>query len=321
MVVSTVDSSIPSTIDANWIGWNKLNKITFSLSITGFTAAGSLITHPLYVLTTRQQVGSKITGDLPIHNNPLKGGIFSGLYQAYRKVGLSGLYRGWPILASSTIPSNIVYFSVMESSREFFRTKFEKQYPNTPTLYVDGFQSIFSGFSANFSSLLIYNPAEVMVARMAVQNIDNRSSTRAMIKGIWKEEKVFGFYRGFNMSFVSGAMASSIWWFSYTVMRRISSQVINVREDPELVDLVSGFSAGLCATSFAHPVDSMRAKIMTGTIVHRSFILIIKDLLRKNKLHTLWRGLLPSLIETSISSALFALSYEFIKRISEEVAK
>lgn len=46
-----------------WISWDKLDKSMFSGYLAAATAIGGCFSFPFYVLTTRQQVGSQMTGD------------------------------------------------------------------------------------------------------------------------------------------------------------------------------------------------------------------------------------------------------------------
>ena len=89
----------------------------------------------------------------------------------------------------------------------------------------------------------------------------------------------------------------------------------NVSEDDAVyVDGLCGVTAGLVETIGTHPFDTLRAQIMTGASKHNSIVPAFKSLVRREGVRALWRGLYPSLCQTTWSSAVFAVSYEFIKR-------
>ena len=111
-------------------------------------------------------------------------------------------------------------------------------------------------------------------------------------------------------------LSSSVWWWSYGIMRRTFSKQIDSQVHEVYIDGLSGLAAGICTTVVTHPLDSITAKIMVGASTQTSTIGAIKEILHHEGFHVLWRGLIPSLSGTIVSSTVFALCYELIKRSS-----
>jgi solute carrier family 25 phosphate transporter 23/24/25/41 len=92
----------------------------------------------------------------------------------------------------------------------------------------------------------------------------------------------------------------------------------DIEKDEVYIDGLSGFVAGIFATTLAHPLDSICARIMTGTSKDRSVYGNAKAIIQTEGVMVLWRGLLPSMMGTVVSSTIFALAYEYIKRASKD---
>jgi hypothetical protein len=90
-------------IDENWIGWNSLDKMKYGSLLMVASGAGTLISQPFYVLTTRQQAGTKLTGDKAMANE-IVGGVFQGLKTSIKKIGIRGLFRKY--FSRQLLPAN-----------------------------------------------------------------------------------------------------------------------------------------------------------------------------------------------------------------------
>lgn len=190
----------------NWIAYNSLDQVRFTVLIAGASGLGSLVSHPFYVLTTRQQAGTLITGDKPAAS------FSAGFRNSINRIGWSGLFRGWVPMAAISIPANVMYLTVLERSREQCGQFFSKHCPSSSPVLKDGTQAVYSGVIATFLYQMMFNPAEVLVSRMIVQNPGSRSSLPSTASLILRQDKHGkGFFRGFSGSFGTGIMTSTIW--------------------------------------------------------------------------------------------------------------
>ena len=192
--------------EENWIPYHSLDKARFTVLLAGASGLGSLISHPFYVLTTRQQAGTVVTGD------KVSSSFSAGLKNALHRIGWSGLFRGWVPMAAASIPSNVIYLTVIEKTREQCSDIFKERYPDVNPAVKDAAQAVYSGVIATFVYQALFNPAEVLVSRMIVQNKMNRTCFRTTSKMIFNEEKFGkGFFRGYSGSFGTGLFTSIIW--------------------------------------------------------------------------------------------------------------
>jgi hypothetical protein len=67
-----------------------------------------------------------------------------------------------------------------------------------------------------------------------------------IMKIIYAEDGIRGFYRGFSASLFYGVLFSAQWWFAYSVCRREFSKLEFIKSNPFLLDASTGFIAGVC---------------------------------------------------------------------------
>ena len=198
--------TLPNELE-NWIPYHSLDKAKFTILLAGASGLGSLVSHPFYVLTTRQQAGLLVTGDKPSTS------FSAGFRNAIHRIGWSGLFRGWIPMAAVSIPSNVLYLTVIEKTREQCSDLFRERYPTAQPAVKDAAQAVYSGIIATFVYQVIFNPAEVLVSRMIIQNKANRTCFRTTCKDIYREGRGGGrgFFRGYSGSFGTGLFTSIIW--------------------------------------------------------------------------------------------------------------
>jgi hypothetical protein len=246
-----------------WIGFSELDKIYYTALLSSFTIATSLISHPLTVLAVRQQTGVHIL-EKNARNN-----IISNLLHAYHTIGLRGLFRGFIPIGMMSMPSNIIYFNIVESSREQLQSYFQKQLPNASTMTIDIMQVICSSILAKFLSLIPYVPGELLSSKLMIQDRQGMN-LRTLCSSIYQKEGIPGFFRGFNASFYVNITGSAVWWFTYTRCKRYGVELFpdyqekNGRIKRIFIDSGAGLCSGLSAALVTHPLDTIKTRIMTN---------------------------------------------------------
>lgn len=340
----------PKVAEKEWIEFSDMNQSYYTFLLTSFSLTTSLISHPLTVIMVRQQAGASITGE-----SHVGGGILSNIASTYRSLGMRGLFRGWLPLASMGMPSNVIYFNIVEITREYFQKVIRDAFPNVSDVAVDGMQSTCSSLIANFVSLIPYVPAELISSKLIVQKKLGMGMT-AVSRSIYQERGVGGFFRGFSASFYVNCISGAQWWFAYSTCKRMGAHTEIGKEYPLAVDAISGLVSGLSAVLVSHPFDTIKTRIMTGYGIHSgnnnggvssgpttiispqhpqqhtsvqlfpssgrgvqsasSYLQIFRHVLRNEGYRALYRGMPASLYQAAIGSTLFATSYEFIKTSS-----
>ena len=225
--------------DKSWVNYSEMNKSTYSSMLTALGVGSSLLTQPFNVVTTRQQAGFTVTGD------KLYPTVFSAMNGYVTTLGWRGMFRGWAPVALMGVPSQLMYLTITEASRESFQRSLKTIFPTLPSAMVDGLQASGTSVIANAVSYIPYVPAEVISSRMMIQGRKGNGMTQTM-KCIWKEDGFRGFYRGFSASLMFGILLSAQWWWSYSVCRREFSRVEVMRSNPFLLDASTGL-IGTCS--------------------------------------------------------------------------
>jgi hypothetical protein len=334
-------------VEDAWIKYSDMDTSKYTGLITAFSTVTSLFTHPLNVVTTRQQAAVASpsladginSGSISANNNTSSSGsskrdnnssssksVGRALQQNYHDIGLRGLFRGWTVITAMGLPSQVMYLHSTELSREYLQRKLKApedassdgMFTLRHQAAIDIVQTTLSSILANLISNIPYVPAEVISNRMIVQGRDGLGTT-AMIKKIWVDDGFKGFYRGFGASLSLGIMYSAQWWFCYSTYRRDIAQYKFMQDNPILFDASAGLVAGQLTTTALHPLDTIKTLIMTDpSNVKRSIFQRATGVIKERGVASLWRGLGASLYHSAFSCTGFAIIYEVIKRFSVE---
>ena len=295
--------------DSSWVSYSEMDKSTYSCLLTSVGVGGSLVTHPFSVITTRQQAGHNLTGD------PHYSSVYSAIRGYERTLGWRGLFRGWTPVALMGVPSQLVYLTITEASRELFQKSLRTIFPTMPSAGIDAFQAAGTSIIANTISYIPYVPAEVISSRMMIQG-PKGNSVMQTVRTILKENGLRGFYRGFKASLMYGIVLSAQWWWSYSVCRRELSKISYLKSNHFFLDASSGLVAGITSTCIAHPLDTLKTRIMTGVKSRMPLLETFQSIVRAEGLHVLFRGLSANVYQAGITSMGFSISYEAVKKFS-----
>jgi hypothetical protein len=282
-----IDNENSIQVNNNWIEFSEMNVTIFTLLLTAFSLTTSLLTHPLNVITTRQQAGSIITGDNKLNSNK---SMFKLFQSTLSSIGWKGLFRGYLPMSLAGIPSQIVYFNTTESSREYLQSKLPLYLPIQSPAAIDAIQSCFSSILANATSLILYVPGEVVSSRLQVQPRKGIGMIN-MTKQIFKKDGLKGLYRGFNASLISGGLFSAVFWGCYSTCRREFSNIDYLVSNPIILDGAGGAVAGIVATVATHPLDTIKTRIMTSHCRDNRYMIATGLRIIKNEgRSSLWYG-------------------------------
>lgn len=308
--VSTHENPVNSS--NSWVNHSELNQEIFNGLLSGFSIIANIVTQPFTVVCQRQQAGPAITGDsvAPIQT----------MNRAFRvslnTIGVRGLFRGWLPLTVTGVPSGLIYIQTVEYTRENIQKRINRAFPNINPHVVDVIQAVASSTVANVLSLIPSVPGEVLASRVIVQP-RNGLSDWAMAKVIYKEGGTSNFFRGFSASLYVGVVASAQWWMSYSGCRRELIKLDTFKDNAMALDMVAGSVAGCTSTLLAHPLDTVRVRIMSLKGAKAPpFHVALANIVEKEGTMALFRGLKASMYQSGIASIAFAVCYECIKRYS-----
>ena len=205
--------------------------------------------------------------------------IYSGTFDAFQKIfkheGVRGLYKGFIVSAFGLI-SGQMYITTYEIVRSYLGS------------YHSELRGLIAGASATLVAQTITVPVDVVSQTMMMQGqvvrppkkiggyiivknsdyIIPRSETTVKLKGaisiardLVKKEGIRGLYKGYQVSLLTYAPNSALWWAFYIGCYRMSAErgATDVLPIP-VVQAYSGvFSATLAAT-LTNPLDVLRTR-------------------------------------------------------------
>lgn len=292
----------------------------FPLTLASGTTIRSLL-YPLSLIKTRLQMQR--------HRS-----LYSGLYDACKKIvaneGVRGLYRGFWVNTSSTIPQ-MLYITTYESVRQVL---LDHTFVTNGTI-----RAFIAGGCASVASQTFIVPIDVVTQHLMMlgKGLDRRASkqhmpeldplkipaeaansrmgaTKAVVAAVYRAHGVRGFYRGYVASLLVYAPNSALWWFFYDHYTAVLASW-SPSDVPRLaIQCFAAPLAGCTASILTNPLDITRTRIQVkgrGTIIST-----MGQLWHEEGLSIFGKALSVRLVQTSIFSFSIVLGYETVKRLS-----
>eukprot|EP00953_Heterococcus_sp_UTEX-ZZ885_P030854 16259-Heterococcus_DN1.PRE.2 len=228
---SLADSSKPaSPPQLADVSWEELDKPKFyALGMTSFLGLRALL-YPTFLIKTRMQTST---------------GLYTGTLDAVQKIvrteGIKGIYRGFWVSSLSIVPrQQPVARASNTSSRSSPQALngisvyelLRKELGPDSTLYNtlgakqgEIVRNMIAGGGASMVMQVATVPLDVIGQRMMVSGLKAGPppSAIAMVKEVYANGGVRGFYRGFVAAIVQFAPTSALWWSAYGVYKAFCS--------------------------------------------------------------------------------------------------
>jgi len=312
-----MDSKAKKRSAANHIEWHEIDKKKFYVIGPSLFFCVRMVVYPPVLIKTRLQLQK---------NRSLYNGLFDAFKKIYKYEGVRGFYKGF-ITNSFTILSGQIYATSYEVIRSM-----TSDYSNFT-------RGMIAGACASFAAQTLTVPVDVISQKQMIQgqNISlqqtqdvkqpNESSLGArahrkgpidIIKIIWRESGVRGFYRGYIASLMTYAPSSSIWWASYGAYTGIFSDILPLETPKVFIQAISGPLAGITAAVATNPLDIIRTRLQIegGT----SILLTAKTLYSEEGLRAVFKGLSARIMSTIPTSLIIIVGYETVKKLSLKTA-
>ncbi|KAF8996159.1 mitochondrial carrier domain-containing protein [Cyathus striatus] len=193
------------------------------------SASANAITYPLDLLTTRLQLDPP---NSPEEKRGIRGAIRI-LKKIVRKHGISSLYDGILTDTSAVLLSNFFYFYFYSALRSlstkrkiplFWRINRASKGIHEPGL----FEELLLGFIAGVASRAISTPLNIVTLRLQTaettedgdEPANSTPSAKNIIKSIYKEQGLGGFWRGFKLTTIL-SLNPSITMAFFQMFRRL----------------------------------------------------------------------------------------------------
>ncbi|PVV02722.1 hypothetical protein BB560_002812 [Smittium megazygosporum] len=244
-----------------------------------------------------------------------KYGILSSIKKIYSTDGFKGFYKG-------NISALFLYVSY--SSTQFYMFSQSQNFLNKYSLYKKT-STFLAGSIAGLSATVVTYPFDLLRTRFAAQSSNNKayfSYPRAVIS-IYKHEGVLGFYKGLGSATFQIVPYMGIVFLSFEAIHSFLLKLDN--KNSVLSNVVNtsfaGASAGVIGKFCVYPLDLIRKRTQVQgpslyKFVEKDFqpysnktFTMFKKTFANEGVYGLYKGLSPSLIKASVSSASAFLAY------------
>lgn len=253
-------------------------------------------------------------------------GIISGLYygtkEIYRLEGFNGFLRGMTPAMLRIIISTSIFFTGIRKFDNLFHKMNEKNHGKIYTFSETSINFFSSAIARIFSGVLT-NPLTVIRTRFEVLGFKKYKNFVHASEEIYKNEGLKGFASGALTSAMKDAPFAGIYFVIYIKCKRfLESQA---HSNSLLVNsLISGFTAGVIATSLTNPFDVIRTRLQYGFFIteeddkYKSISDGFRKIYQKDGIAGFFKGLSPRLIRKPASNALTFVVFEILFKILNE---
>lgn len=173
-----------------------------------------------------------------------------------------------------------------------------------------------AGGCASVATSFVYTPSECIKQRCQVQGaVSAWAATRSIVAA----DGIFGLYKGWTAVLCRNIPQSAIKFFVFEQLMRTVYSTCS-RSSP-LPTLAIGGIAGSTAAVFTTPFDTIKTRLQTqglgvsqGAGVVRGVIPTMKDIVLREGVGGLYRGVIPRMFIYVTQGAVFFTSYEMARK-------
>ncbi|ODV57973.1 mitochondrial carrier [Ascoidea rubescens DSM 1968] len=250
---------------------------------------------------------------------------FHCIQYTFKTEKLRGFYSGLSSpLVGAAFENAILFFSY-----EYCQSLFKKYY-NSPDATLNIWQLVISGGFSGISASFLLTPVELIKCQMQVKLLyqTKLSSSKPLknpsiielIKIIILNQGIKGLWHGQLVTLIREFIGSSIWFGTYEVSNR-NLKRLNPNNN-SVNEFISGAAAGVGYNAITFPIDTVKSKLQTTSIVNPSlvdqnikidFLEIAKLIYLKNGIKGFYTGLGITLIRCIPANGVIFLTYDKLK--------
>ncbi|WFD34186.1 hypothetical protein MCUN1_001023 [Malassezia cuniculi] len=192
-----------------------------------------------------------------------------------------------------------------------------------PTESRSGTTSALSGATAGFVSSIVTCPLDVLKTRLQAHQQVGKNRVFNLIKRIWIEDGIRGFYRGLGPTLIGYLPTWAIYFCLYDMCKDVYRQYLNISGNKEYAThIASAMTAGAASTIATSPLWVIKTRFMlqSGTdesTRYRNTFDACRKIYRTEGMAAFYKGLFPSLLGVTHVVIQFPL-YEHFKAIATE---
>jgi len=269
---------------------------------------GAIVTCPLEVVKTRLQSSHHSHHTVQATVRVGYSRIWTTLGQIVVQEGVNGLFRGLGPTLVGVAPARAIYFWSYSSAKQGLNTYLP---PNTPAVHV------LAAAAAGLASSCSTNPIWVVKTRLQLESEKASSSVANIVRTIYKENGVRGFWAG---------ITASAWGISETVVHFVIYEELKkrwqemrgkeMRDKKTTADFLGMMGCGAVsktvATCMAYPHEVARTRLREAGSKYNSFWGTLAMVYREEGKMGLYRGLGTNLVRQIPNTAVMMATYELV---------
>ncbi|KAH8291382.1 hypothetical protein KR054_011065, partial [Drosophila jambulina] len=297
-------------------------------AIAGATtgALTRVVTHPFDVLKIRFQIQVEPLSD---RDNWKYRGILQSFRKVYVEEGARGLMRGHSSGQVMSISYAIVQYWSYERFRNLARTvSYLEEHPSLRHFLCGGFSGCMGAMASQ--------PFDVVRTLVVVEDPNSKRSQMRPLEGVRLVYRKFGW--GGLMTGLPFTLAETfpLVGINFLIYKYLNSWVLAGKQDQECktgmcTDIHSGYLfvngalAGVVAKTFIYPADLLRKRIQLVSLNQENpqlrsspdcptVLQCIVATFRTEGLHGFYKGIIPTLIKSALTSACYFTIYDLVNR-------
>uniref|UniRef100_A0A6P4FNB9 Mitochondrial ornithine transporter 1 n=2 Tax=Drosophila rhopaloa TaxID=1041015 RepID=A0A6P4FNB9_DRORH len=248
-------------------------------------------------------------------------GMWDCFVSTYRKDGfMRGLYAGSVPAVFANVAENSVLFAAYGGCQKFVAFFVGKETSSELTTV----ENACAGSLAACFSTLTLCPTELIKCKLqALREMkhfvepahpEDMRTPWTLTRYIWRTEGIRGFYRGLSSTFIREMPGYFFFFGSYEGTRELLRREDQTKDEIGPVrTMISGAIGGVCLWTSTFPADVIKSRIQVKNL-NESMFAVGADIVRREGVLALYRGLLPSVLRTIPATATLFVVYEYTKR-------
>ncbi|KAI5637810.1 mitochondrial carrier protein domain-containing protein [Phthorimaea operculella] len=259
-------------------------------------AIGICAVQPMDMIKTRMQL---------LGEQGKKGNVFAVTRDIIKKDGFLSLWHGVSCSVFRQYTYGLTRFFVFFNMLEAFKRKYGHP-PNVALKCAMG--SLAGGIGA-----VVGTPADVALIRMTAEGSlppEKKKGYKHVIDAlirITREEGLLTLWTGVEATITRAILVSAAELGSYTQAREL---ILPHSGEGILLHFCSSMIAGIFATAISLPADIIKTRVQNSPGGKASQITVLRDILAKEGVRTLWSGFLPTYMKLGPHAVLTFMIFE-----------
>lgn len=234
--------------------------------------------------------------------------LFQCLRHIIKHEGPMALFKGLGPNLVGVAPSRAIYFCTYSQTKHFWNTILP---PDSAVVHV------FSASSAGFMASTLTNPIWFVKTRLQLDfNPENRITALQVIRTIYKQSGILGFYKGITASYM-GISETIVHFVIYEAIKaeliRYRTRDQNTKDSRDFLEfMAAGAVSKTVASCVAYPHEVARTRLREEGSKYYGFWQTLFLVYKEEGMRGVYRGLTTQLIRQIPNTAIMMATYEAV---------